>query len=45
MEQEVNNFSFGLLTLQIIIFVLLIATIYFAVKFGKVFYKYLKKNS
>jgi len=45
MEKTLNDFSLGLLVWQIIIFVLFIAIIYFAVKFGKVFYNFLKKNS
>lgn len=45
MEKIVNDFSLGLFVWQIILFALLLALIYFAMKFGKVLYKYLKKNS
>jgi len=45
MEKTINDFSIGLFLWQILLLVLLIAIVYFIVKFGKVFYKYLKKNS
>ena len=45
MEKLIDDYSLGLFIWQLVIFSIFIATIYFVVKFGKVFYKYLKKNS
>ena len=42
MEKLVDEFSLGLFIWQLVILSIIIATIYFVVKFGKVFYKFLK---
>ena len=44
MESSINNFSNGLFIWQVIIFMLLIGIIFLVFKYGKLFYKYLKKN-
>jgi len=45
MEKVINDFSWGLFIWQVVIILVFLLMFYVLYKFGKVLYRYLKKNS